>query len=137
MVAQLGKDLILDIEDDLLAGTYNAVGGFRSNSFTINGESVEITNKGSNGFREFLDGAGIRSLSASGSGVFEDDVTFAGVNDKVLAGTIANWRITVPGLGTYTGKFHIGSLEMAGEHNGEVTYSISLESAGAITFAAV
>ena len=137
MVAQLGKDLILGIGDGGSPEAFQMVGGFRSNSFTINGESVEITNKGSGGFREFLDGAGIRSLSASGSGVFEDDAVFADVNGKVMAGTIANWQITVPDFGTYTGKFHIGSLEMAGEHNGEVTYTISLESAGAIIYSAL
>jgi TP901-1 family phage major tail protein len=34
------------------------------------------------------------------------------------------------------GPFQITGLEFAGEHNGEVTYELSLESAGALTFAA-
>jgi TP901-1 family phage major tail protein len=32
------------------------------------------------------------------------------------------------------GPFQITSLEIAGEHNGEVTYDMSLESAGELTF---
>jgi predicted secreted protein len=31
----------------------------------------------------------------------------------------------------------VASLEYAGEYNGEVTYSVTLESSGAITFATV
>ena len=31
----------------------------------------------------------------------------------------------------------VASLEYAGEYNGEVTYSVTLESSGAITFSAV
>ena len=34
------------------------------------------------------------------------------------------------------GPFQITSLEFAGEHNGEVTYDLSLESAGELTFTA-
>ena len=40
-------------------------------------------------------------------------------------------------IGTFTGAFQVTSLEYAGEFNGEVTYSMSFESAGAITFATV
>jgi len=38
-------------------------------------------------------------------------------------------------LGTYAGTFQITSLEYGGEFNGEVTYSITLESSGAVSFA--
>ena len=34
----------------------------------------------------------------------------------------------------FAGSFMIASLEFAGEFNGEVTYSLTLESSGAITF---
>ena len=40
----------------------------------------------------------------------------------------------IPDLGTYAGSFMIASLEFSGEYNGEVTYSITLESSGSITF---
>lgn len=130
-----GKDLLLKKEIDGFPGTYAEFAGIRSNSFTFNGESVDITTKDSNGFREFLGGAGIRSMSLSGSGIFNDDTAFGEVNTKMLAGDLVNMEITAPGLGAYTGPFHIGSLEVSGEYNGEATYSISLESAGAITFA--
>ena len=49
-------------------------------------------------------------------------------------GTLDNYQIIIPDLGSYTGAFQITSLEYSGEFNGEVTYSVSLESGGAITF---
>ena len=48
-----------------------------------------------------------------------------------------NYQVIVPDFGTLTGSFMIASLEYAGEYNGEVTYSITLESNDYITFAAV
>lgn len=130
MAAQKGREFILQIHD----GTdYQTIGGFRSNSFSINGETIDVTNKGSAGQRELLADAGVVSISTSGSGVFVDDDYFKLVHDKMLAQDHANCKITVPGFMSYSGDFAISSLEMSGEHNGEVTYSISLESAGVIT----
>lgn len=136
MVAQAGKDLLLKVEDDAIPDTFVAVGGFRSNSFTINGEGVDITNKDSAGFKELLDGAGVRSITASGTGVFMDDAIFAQVNTDVLAGSIKTWQVIIPAFGTYEGSYLITSVEFAGEHNGEATYTINLESSGAIAFTA-
>ena len=51
--------------------------------------------------------------------------------------TFTNYQFLIPDFGTLTGAFQITSLEYAGEHNGEVTYSLSFESAGYITYAAV
>jgi TP901-1 family phage major tail protein len=47
---------------------------------------------------------------------------------------IPNFEIVIPDLGTYQGKFQITTLEYAGEYNGEMTYSITLESSGAVVF---
>ncbi|MDB5486247.1 MAG: Phage major tail protein, partial [Tardiphaga sp.] len=44
-------------------------------------------------------------------------------------------RVVVPDFGTIDGLFQIVGLELSGEHNGEVTFDLSLESAGALTFA--
>jgi TP901-1 family phage major tail protein len=51
-------------------------------------------------------------------------------------GTLKSYQIVIPDFGTVEGAFQIVSLEFAGEHNGEVTYELALESAGALTFAA-
>ena len=51
-------------------------------------------------------------------------------------GAVKNFQIVIPDFGTVTGAFQITSLEFAGEHDGEVTFELSLESAGELTFTA-
>ncbi len=65
-----------------------------------------------------------------------DDAIFAQVNTDVLAGSIKTWQVIIPAFGTYEGDYLITSVEFAGEHNGEATYTINLESSGAIVFTA-
>ncbi len=129
MAAQKGREFILEIQID---GSYQVVGGFRSNTFSINGETVDVTSKASGGFRELMEGAGIVSISTSGSGVFVSDTVFETVHNAMLNQTHLNGRITVPGFKSYAGNYAVSQLEMSGEHNGEVTYSIGLESSGTI-----
>ena len=136
MTAQAGKDLLLKVEDKALVGTFINVGGFKSNGITINGEYVDTTSKDSGGWKEVLDGAGMSSVSLSGSGVFMSDAAFAQVNDDMLTRKLRLWQCIVPGLGTYEGTFSLSSLEVSGEHSGEVSYTLSLESASAVTFTA-
>ncbi|MCK5042172.1 MAG: phage major tail protein, TP901-1 family, partial [Sphingomonadales bacterium] len=115
---------------------FTTVGGFRSNSFSINNETIDITNKDSSGVRELLSGGGIQSFSLSGSGVFMDDAAFALAEQVTRNKESRNWQVIVPGYGTYQGLYQITSLEFGGEHNGEMTYSLAMESAGIIAFVA-
>ena len=49
------------------------IGGIRTESMTINNETVDVTDKDGNGWRELLEGAGITSMSLKGSGVVSDN----------------------------------------------------------------
>ena len=144
MAAQKGLDVLMKID---ISGTKTTIGGLRSTSITLNDESVDITNKDSLGTRTLLAGAGVNSISISGSGVFTDSTAEVAVRTAYQAqqnttnGTSAqtaaftSFEFRMPDLGTYTGPFQITSLEYAGEYNGEATYSMSFESAGYIAFA--
>ncbi len=132
MAAQKGKDLLVKINT---SGTsYDTIGGLRSTSISINDEPVDITNKDSAGARTLLAVAGTKSMTISGSGVFIDDAQIQLVRNSQANGAFKNFQLVIPDLGTYQGAFMIASLEFAGEFNGEVTYSLTLESSGAITF---
>jgi len=78
----------------------------------------------------------VKSMSASGSGVFTDAATDATINGLALSGALEAYDVVVPGLGTFTGSFLATEFGFDGEHNGEVTFSLSLESSAAITFVA-
>ena len=137
MAAQKGSAMLMKVGNGGSPETFTTIAGFRSTSLTVNNESVDVTNKDSSGKRQMLAAAVIQSISVSGSGVFTDAASETTVKTNALADTNDNYQFLVPDFGTFTGAFQITSLEYSGEFNGEVTYSISFESAGAITFATV
>jgi TP901-1 family phage major tail protein len=135
MAAQKGKDLLVKIADG--AG-YTTVAGMRSRRIAFNAETVDITHaESTDRWRELLAGAGVKRASIAGRGLFKDAATDASMRQAFFDGTIQNYQVVIPDFGAIAGAFQIVSLEFAGEHNGEVTYELSLESAGALTFAAV
>ncbi len=135
MAAQKGKDLLVKIDD---GSGFVTVAGLRTRRLAFNAETVDITHAESAGrWRELLEGAGVKRASVSGRGLFKDASTDALMRETFFDGAVKNYQIVIPDFGAVAGPFQITSLEFAGEHNGEVTYELSLESAGALTFAAI
>lgn len=137
MSAQKGKNLLLKVEDSAGSGTFSTVGGLRATSFSINNELIDATHKGSAGKRTLLEGAGIQSMSISGSGLFEDDTPFHLVRSAAENNTHLTYQILVPGSSdrTYEGTFMLTRFDYSGDYNGEVAYNITLESSGSIVSA--
>ncbi|MGO4439644.1 phage major tail protein, TP901-1 family [Rhizobium sp. RAF56] len=134
MVAQKGKDLLLKISN---GSAYATVAGLRSRRLSFNAETVDVTDAESVGrWRELLGGAGVQRASLSGSGLFKDQTSDGLIRSAFFNGTILSWQVVVPDFGTVGGPFQVTALEYSGEHNGEVTFDIALESAGAISFVA-
>ena len=116
---------------------FTTVAGLRSRRIAFNAETVDITHADSaDRWRELLDGAGVKRASIAGRGLFKDASTDALMRQTFFDGAVKNLQIVIPDFGTVAGAFQITSLEFAGEHNGEVTYEMALESAGALTFTA-
>jgi TP901-1 family phage major tail protein len=116
--------------------TFTAVAGMRSTSMTLNAEQVDVTTKDGTPWRKLLANAGIKSMSISLSGVFDNAASLTAMIGKFMGGTLDNYEL-VSGYGDkFAGKFLITSIERAGEHNGEETYTMSLESGGEITYTA-
>ena len=99
---------------------------------TINGEVVDSTNQGSNGWKQSLDGAGLSSMALSGSGLFDNSAGLLSAQSHCLAKTSANYQIS-DGIHTYTGSYRITKMERDGDYKGEQTWSMTLESNGLIT----
>ncbi|MCS0501090.1 phage major tail protein, TP901-1 family [Ancylobacter mangrovi] len=135
MAAQKGKDLLLKIHD---GEAFTTVAGLRSRQIAFNTETVDVTHAESAGrWRELLAGAGAKRASISGSGVFKDAASDALIRQSFFDGTVRDAQIVVPDFGTLAGPFQITTLEIAAEHDREVTFDIALESAGEITFNAL
>lgn len=136
MSAQRGKDLLLKVDMDGL-GAFQTVGGLRARSLSFNAQTVDMTHSESAGaWRELLAGAGIRSASLSGNGVFKDSTSDQTLLSYFFDSTIRTWQVIVPDFGTVEGLFQITALEYAGSHEDEMRFDMALESAGALTFTA-
>jgi TP901-1 family phage major tail protein len=135
MGAQKGKDLLLKFNGG--AG-FVTVAGLRSRRIAFNAELVDITHaESADRWRELLAGAGVRRASIAGRGIFRDGASDALLRQAFFDGAVNEAQVVVPDFGTIQGPFQIASLEFSGEHNGEVTFDIALESAGALAFAAM
>ena len=134
MAAQKGKDLFLKLDNG--NGVFVTVAGLRTQRLALNADAVDITHAESSGrWRELLAGAGIRRASIAGTGIFKDAASDEMIRLTFFDGLIRNWQIVLPSFGTIQGEFQISSLDYRGEHAGEVTFELSLESAGALSFA--
>ena len=135
MAAQSGKDLLLKVDT---GSGYVTVAGLRATRIAFNAQTVDVTHVGSTGrWRQLLAGAGLRSASISGSGVFLDEATDATLRQAFFDGTAPEFQVVVPDFGTLEGPFQITALEYSGQHDGEAVYEIALASAGALSFAAI
>ena len=135
MAAQKGRDLLLKI-DSTGGGVYITVAGLRANTLTFNSEVVDASSQDSTGaWKELLAGAGLKSAQIKGQGIFKNAASDASIRSYFFNGTIVNWQIVIPSFGTVTGPFQIASLDFGGKHDGEVTFDLSLVSAGLLTFA--
>lgn len=137
MAVQNGKDLLVKV-DMVGDGQFQTLAGLRAQRISFNAEQVDVTSlESTGGWRELLAGAGVKSASISGSGVFRDAATDARARAIFFAAEMPDFQVIVPDFGTIEGAFQITSIEYAGSHNGEATYEISMASAGELTFVAL
>lgn len=137
MVAQNGKDLLIKL-DMSGTGMFETIAGLRATRISFNQESVDVTSlESQGGWRELLGGAGVKSASISGSGVFKDAATDERARQVFFDGEVPDFQVVVPDFGIIEGPFLITSIEYAGSHNGEATYELSMASAGELTFTPV
>jgi TP901-1 family phage major tail protein len=136
MSVQNGKDLLIKIDTNG-AGSFQTLAGLRATRLSFNAETVDVTSiESAGGWRELLGGAGVRSASLSGSGVFRDDATDAKAREIFFDGAIQNFQVIIPDFGAVEGAFQLTGLEYAGNYNGEATYEMSMASASQLTFVA-
>ena len=135
MGAESGRAFLLKVGNGGSPVAYATVAGLRTTQLSINGEMVAITSKDSGGWRELLSGAGVRSVSVSGAGVFTGSAAEVRLKGNALAGVIDDYRLSFESGETLSGRFLVTRLDYAGDYNGERSYTIALESSGAVVAA--
>jgi TP901-1 family phage major tail protein len=137
MAVQSGKDLLikLDMTGDKL---FETIAGLRATRISFNAETVDVTSlESQGGWRELLAGAGVKTASISGSGVFRDANTDERARQIFFDGEIPEFQVIIPDFGIIEGAFQVSAIEYSGSHNGEATYDLTMASAGALTFTAL
>lgn len=110
-----------------------AIAGARADSFTINNEPIDITDKDDSGWRTYLADVGVRSIDCEVEGVL-DDSTFLALAVGTASSLLEAYTIDVIGIGEFTGNFYLASFAVTGEQADATTFTASIQSSGTITF---
>lgn len=132
MSAEKGSAFLLKVGDGGAPPNYATVAGMRTTQMSVNGEGVNVTSKDSGGWRELLSGAGVRSVSVAGSGIFTGSAAEGRIKASALAGLLDEYELSFESGEAMRGRFLVTRLDYAGDHNGERTYTLSLESSGPV-----
>lgn len=134
MPAVTGRQIKFKIGDAASPEVFTNIGA-RAVACTINGSAVDITDNDSTGWRQLLDGGGVRSLSVTIQGAFRAGVHELLLRTKANTQAIFNGEMAFEGTIEYSGTWQCTSYQMSGEVDGAQTYSATIESAGAMTLA--
>jgi TP901-1 family phage major tail protein len=132
MPAEKGSAFLLKVGNGAEPPVYATVAGMRTTQMSINGEPVNVTSKDSGGWRELLSGAGVRSVSVAGSGIFTGSAAESRVKTNALGGAVDAYELSFESGERIRGRFLITRLDYSGDYNGERNYSLSLESSGPV-----
>ncbi|WP_300543495.1 phage major tail protein, TP901-1 family [Maricaulis sp.] len=138
MTPQSGRDMLVKIGDGGDPPVFTAAAGLRMKTISLNARTIDVTSADSpDGWRELLAGAGVKTCSVSGAGVFVDAAADAQVRQAFFDQADRVWQLVIPGFGTMTGRFLVAALDYSGRYDGEAAWSMSLASAGALDFEAL
>lgn len=132
MAIEKGSAFLLKVGNGGSPPSYQTVAGLRTTQLSVNGDPVNVTSKDSGGWRELLSGAGVRSVSASGAGIFTGSAAEVRIKNNALAGTIDDYELAFESGEKLRGRFLVTRLDYAGDYNGERSYAMSLESSGPV-----
>lgn len=136
MTGQKGRDMLIKIGNG--AGQFITLAGLKTTRLQLNASLVDGTSADSaQAWRELIAGAGLRSAQISGRGLFKDAASDASMRDVFFNGEAPVWQFWLPHFATIEGAFQIRDLAWSGTHDGEAEFSVTLESAGPLTFAAL
>lgn len=138
MSGQKGRDVLIKIGDGDDPETFVTVAGIRAKTISLNVRSIDGTSGESpEAWRELVAGAGVKSASVSGAGVFKDASSDALIQQSFFSQAVRSFQLVIPDFGVLAGPFLVESLDYSGDHDGEAAFAITLASAGALSFSAL
>lgn len=90
--------------------------------------------KAPGGWRELMPGAGMKSASITGEGLFTDSGSSALARSVFFTQSLRDYRFVLPEFGTLEGAFLLSELTYRGAEQGLAKYGMTLTSAGEPSF---
>ena len=138
MTGQKGRDVLIKIGEGGAPESFATIAGVRAKTISLNARTVDgTTGESPESWRELIAGAGVKSASVSGAGVFKDAASDAALQGAFFAQTVRTYQLIIPDFGVIQGPFLIESLDYSGDHDGEAAFAVTLASAGALSFTAL
>lgn len=137
MAGQKGRDVLIKIGDGEDPEVFATVAGIRAKTISLNARTVDGTSGESpEAWRELIAGAGVKSASVSGAGVFKDAASDGAIREAFFTQAARSFQLVIPDFGALQGPFLVEALDYSGDHDGEAAFAITLASAGSLTFTA-
>lgn len=131
--AKNGSLVLLKIET-ATPGTFEAVLSAKSNNWTINNSTVDVSTKVDGQWGALLSGGGTKELTVSLEGIFLDTAYDKDVRALGYSGEEHKYQMVMSNGDKLEGLFVITSMTVTGARGEAETYSVSLRNSGVITF---
>lgn len=138
MAGQKGRDVLIKLGDGGAPETFATIAGVRAKTISLNARTVDGTSgESADAWRELIAGAGVKSASVSGAGVFKDAASDAALQAAFFTQSVKTFQLVIPSFGAIQGPFLVEALDYSGDHDGEAAFAVTLASSGALTFTAL
>jgi len=133
MPAVSGTTVLLKRGDGESSETFTTIGQLSEKDISFDGETVDTTTD------ENVDGSGqvwterasfVREIMVNGTAVAKQQSPWQDLYADWAAGTVRNFQIVVPYIGTWTCAFIVRTISVAGPTKGHMPVTLALESAG-------
>lgn len=129
MAKYSGYDAVIYVS---IASVFTKVAGQRGATLTRNAETVDVTDKDSNRWMEYL--SGIKSWTLDCDGLVRlDDNGYTALETAWKDGTAVSIRLITPSGATYTGDALITELSNEAPMDDAFSFSASFQGTGALT----
>lgn len=139
MAAKSGTTLLIQRGDGELSETFDTVAALRNAEVNFNGESIDVTTMDDLDVNNEIWRAritGVKDITISADGLGKSVAGVQGITTDYLLGQKTNYRVVIPYVGAFTAPFIVVNKTDTGAYDGALSFSISIESAGAPTFVA-
>ena len=131
--AKNGSLVLLKIETDT-PGTFIEVLSAKSNNFTINNSTVDVSTKADGNWGALLSGGGTKEMTISLEGVFKDEEADKVIRALSISGEEHKYQMVTSNEDKWEGLFVITSMTCTGARGDAETYSVSLRNSGVVTY---